>query len=86
MTMSIDTERRRLPAQIVSDPSICGGAPTVRGTRIPAAMIMLYLQAGRSREEIFTDYPRLPLDGIEAVSAWAEATFGTDWRKEKVAA
>ncbi len=31
-------------------------------------------------EEIFRDYPSLPVDGIDAVVRWAEATYGPDWK------
>ncbi len=61
-----------IPARIVSDPSIMSGAPVVRGTRLPAETIMAYLRAGHTRAEIFEDYPSLPVDGIEAVIAWAD--------------
>jgi uncharacterized protein (DUF433 family) len=57
-------------AEIISDPSVMGGEPVVRGTRIPAATIAAYLAAGRSDREIFEDYPSLPVDGIEAVRRW----------------
>ncbi len=79
-------EHQKAPTVIVRDPGVCGGEPTIRGTRIPVEMILVYLRAGSSREEIFADYPRLPLDGIEAVIAWAEQTIGPDWRLQHVAA
>jgi uncharacterized protein (DUF433 family) len=55
-----------------------GGQPVVRGTRVPAATIVAYLRAGHSDQEIFQDYPSLPLDGIEAVIAWARDEMGVD--------
>jgi uncharacterized protein (DUF433 family) len=66
-------------AQVVSDPSVMSGKPVVRGTRIPADTVLAYLRAGHSPLEIFEDYPTLPVDGIVAVIAWAEATYGPDW-------
>jgi uncharacterized protein (DUF433 family) len=68
-----------VPAEIVSDSSVMSGAPVVRGTRVRAATILTYLRAGHSKREIFEDYPSLPIDGIDAVIAWAEATYGADW-------
>jgi uncharacterized protein (DUF433 family) len=44
-------------------------------------MILVYLRAGHSREELFSDYPRPPLDGIEAAVGWAEANLGPHWRE-----
>jgi uncharacterized protein (DUF433 family) len=48
-----------------------GGWPCVSGTRIPAETILLYIKDGASVREIVSDYPTLPLGGIEAVRAWA---------------
>ena len=60
-------------AEVISDPSIMSGEPIVRGTRIPAATILAYLRAGHTDQEVFEDYPSLPVDGIEAVRRWHEA-------------
>jgi uncharacterized protein (DUF433 family) len=70
-----------IPAEIVSDPSVMGGVPVVRGTRVQAETILAYLRAGHGSREIFEDYPSLPVDGIDAVRVWAEATYGPDWLK-----
>lgn len=70
----------RIPAQVVSDGSVMGGMPVVRGTRVPAETIVAYLRAGHTAQEIFEDYPSLPVDGIDAVIEWANARLGPDWR------
>jgi uncharacterized protein (DUF433 family) len=67
-------------SEVVSDPTVMSGDPVVRGTRIRAETILSCLRAGDPPLEIFTDYPSLPVDGIEAVIRWAEATYGADWR------
>lgn len=69
-----------IPAEVVSDLSVMSGEPVVRGTRVPAETIVAYLRAGRSKVEIFEDYPTLPIDGVEAVVQWAEKTLGPHWR------
>jgi uncharacterized protein (DUF433 family) len=84
--MILHSKRRSLPAEIVCNPAIMGGVPTIRGTRIPVEMILVHLRGGCSRFEIFRNYPSLPLDGIEAVTAWAEANLGPNWRDQPVAA
>ncbi len=84
--MILHSKRRSLPAEIVCNPEIMGGEPTVRGTRIPAEMILIHVRAGYSREDIFNAYPGLPLDGIEACVAWAEKERGVHWRDHPVAA
>ena len=70
----------RVPAEIICDPSVMSGDPVVRGTRVPAETIVAYLRAGHTAQEIFEDYPTLPIDGIDAVIRWAEETYGPEWR------
>jgi uncharacterized protein (DUF433 family) len=74
-------ERPLIPAEIVNDSSVMDGAPVVRGTRILTASILAYLRSGHTHREIFEDYPTLPVDGIDAVIRWAEATYGAEWRR-----
>jgi uncharacterized protein (DUF433 family) len=69
-----------IPAQIVSDPTVMSGEPVVRGTRIPAETIVAELRGGADSFDIFASYPSLPVDGIDAVIAWAEAKYGPDWK------
>ena len=71
-------------AEVVSDPSVMSGDPVVRGTRVPAETIVAYLRAGHSPQDIFNDYPSLPIDGIDAVIRWAEATYGAGWRSAEL--
>jgi uncharacterized protein (DUF433 family) len=66
--------------EVVSDPTVMSGEPVVRGTRILADTILSYLRADCPAEEIFRDYPSLPVDGIEAVERWAEMTYGPEWK------
>jgi uncharacterized protein (DUF433 family) len=71
-------------AEVVRDPTVMSGDPVVRGTRVPAETILAYLRAGYAAQEIFTDYPSLPIDGIDAVVRWAETTYGADWRSAEL--
>jgi uncharacterized protein (DUF433 family) len=66
--------------EVVNDPTVMSGEPVVRGTRILARTILNYLRSGYRAEEIFKDYPSLPVDGIDAVERWANATYGPDWK------
>jgi uncharacterized protein (DUF433 family) len=86
LPMLVHSKRRSLPAEIVCNPEIMGGVPTIRGTRIPVEMILVHLRGGYSRFEIFRNYPSLPLDGIEAVIAWAEVNLGPNWQEQKAEA
>jgi uncharacterized protein (DUF433 family) len=78
--MILHARKRSFPATIVCNFEIMGGVPTVRGTRIPVEMILVHLRAGYNRQEIFSDYPTLPLDGIEAATAWAAQNLRPHWR------
>ncbi|MCW5705426.1 MAG: DUF433 domain-containing protein [Bradyrhizobium sp.] len=73
-------------AEVISDPSVMSGDPVVRGTRILAETILSYIRAGCPAEEIFRDYPSLPVDGIDAVARWAEKTYGPDWKSAESSA
>jgi uncharacterized protein (DUF433 family) len=44
--MLAHVQRSRIPACVVSDPSVMGGMPVVRGTRVPGETIIAYLRAG----------------------------------------
>jgi uncharacterized protein (DUF433 family) len=72
--------------EVVSDPTVMSGDPVVRGTRILAETILSYLRADCPAEEIFRDYPSLPVDGIDAVARWAETTYGPEWRSAEAPA
>jgi uncharacterized protein (DUF433 family) len=66
--------------EVVTDPTVMSGEPVARGTRILARTILNYVRADYPAQEIFRDYPSLPVDGIEAVARWAEETYGPNWR------
>jgi len=59
--------------RIVSDPSVCGGKPCVRGTRIPVAVILDNLAEGLGYDELLANYPSLKRDDIRAAMAYAAA-------------
>lgn len=67
-------------AEIVRDPTVMSGDPVIRGTRVLAETVVAYIRAGYSSRQIFEDFPTLPVDGIGAVIAWADATLGPNWR------
>jgi len=66
------TRRKKLPAEIVSDPEILGGMPVIRGTRVPADTIAMMVAQGISNFEILRHYPSIDLDGIRAAVEWAK--------------
>jgi uncharacterized protein (DUF433 family) len=56
---------------IVSDPNLCHGQACIKGTRIPAAIILDNLAAGMSETELLQSYPTLTPEAIRAVLAYA---------------
>jgi uncharacterized protein (DUF433 family) len=53
--------------RIEINPDVMGGKPVVRGTRVPAELILRKLGAGMPPESILADHPRLTYDDIGAV-------------------
>jgi uncharacterized protein (DUF433 family) len=58
---------------VVSDPEILGGAPVVRGTRVPVYHVAASLGAGASIERILAAYPSLKREQVELAALYAEA-------------
>lgn len=65
--------RQELLARVQVDPNICFGRPCIRGTRIWVSLILDWLAAGQSHEQILADYPTLKKEDIYAAIA-----FGAD--------
>jgi uncharacterized protein (DUF433 family) len=59
--------------RITVDPGVCHGSACIKGTRIPASVILDNLAAGVSREDILKNYPSLREEDIQAVIAYAES-------------
>lgn len=60
--------------RITIDPAQMGGAPCIRGLRIPVATVVGLVAEGRSPAQILSDYPDLEPDDIQqALSYAAEA-------------
>ncbi len=57
--------------RISVDPEICHGKPCIKGTRIMVSVILDYLSAGESEEEILKQYPTLKYEDIRAAVAYA---------------
>lgn len=58
-------------SRIESDPRILRGKPCIRGTRIPVALILGYLAAGQSSEQIIAEFPDLTADDIASTLDYA---------------
>lgn len=58
-------------AHIVSDPSILGGKPCIKGTRISVELILELFASGATHEEILRAYPQLSAEGITEALRYA---------------
>ena len=63
---------------IVRDPSVCGGEPVIKGTRVTVRTILSSLAEGARIEEILKDFPTLSADDVRAVIAFAAASAEED--------
>jgi uncharacterized protein (DUF433 family) len=58
---------------VLSDPDVLGGAPIVRGTRVPVHDVAASVAAGLPMDRILAAYPSLDTDKIELATIYAEA-------------
>jgi uncharacterized protein (DUF433 family) len=63
--------------RITQDPTVMGGRPCVRGMRVTVGMIVGQIGAGRSIEEVLTDYPYLEREDVLQALRYAA------WRAEE---
>ena len=56
---------------IVSTPDVLRGKPRIKGTRIPVSLILGYMAAGNTREEIIKEFPDLTKEQITACLDYA---------------
>jgi len=60
---------------IVVDPKICGGKPTIKGTRIMVKNILGMMAGGYTTEKILAAYPELTQEMIQAALEYAAAVI-----------
>ncbi len=56
---------------IVSTPDILRGKPRIKGTRIPVSLLLGYLAAGYTTDEIIVEFPDLKALQIQACLDYA---------------
>lgn len=56
---------------IVSEPEILRGKPRLKGTRIPVSLVLGYLAAGKTGEDIIAEFPDLTREQIAACLDYA---------------
>lgn len=65
--------------RIEQKPSVKFGKPVIVGTRIPVELILRYLAAADTAEEIIADYPALTLEDIRAAQAYAADVLANEY-------
>lgn len=55
----------------MSEPAILQGKPRLKGTRIPVSLVLGYLAAGSTPEQIVAEFPDLTRDQIAACLDYA---------------
>lgn len=63
--------------RITQDPKVMGGKACIRGMRVTVGMVVGQIGAGRSIDEILTDYPYLEREDIMQALRYAA------WRAEE---
>jgi uncharacterized protein (DUF433 family) len=56
----------RESSRVVSDPKICSGTPTIKGTRIMVGNILGMFHGGANTNKILEEYPWLSIEDVEA--------------------
>lgn len=60
-------------SRIIRDPEICGGQPTIKGTRVLVLDILELIKAGQPFDEILEDFPTITRKDIQEIISYAEA-------------
>jgi len=60
---------------IVVVDDICGGRPTIDGTRITVKTILEYILAGDTEDDVLEGYPRLKKEDISTIKEFASLQF-----------
>lgn len=72
--MTLDYQR-----YIARDPTICGGEPVVKGTRVTVRTVLASLAEGMSTSEIVQEFPTLDEKAVRAVIAFAAVSAEEDF-------
>jgi len=64
--------------RISIDPKVCFGKPCIRGTRLWVSLLLDFLAAGTTIEEILTEYPQLEREDVLAAIA-----YGAEMSRER---
>lgn len=66
---------------LVSDPEVCHGQLTFKGTRILVETVLSYLAAGRTVEWVLAEWPRLSREAVQEALQLATAALLERYRR-----
>ena len=64
-----------LNCHIIADPSVMGGKPVIRGTRISVESILEKVAAGESVDQIVSEHPYITAEHVRAALEYAASVF-----------
>jgi uncharacterized protein (DUF433 family) len=64
--------------RIASDPKVMLGKPVIKGTRITVETLLDKLAAGETENQLLESFPRLQVEDIRAVYAFAAQALRAD--------
>lgn len=62
-------------SRIVRDPEICGGQPTINGTRVLVLDILDWIEESYSFEEIIDNFPSITKEDIQDIIRYAKGVI-----------
>ena len=63
--------RRTWEDRIETDPLVLRGKPCIKGTRIPVALVLGYLAAGKTAQQVVDQFPDLAVADVAAALEYA---------------
>ena len=57
--------KREIGQHLISDPEVCHGQLTFKGTRLLVRPVLAYIAAGKSMNWVLSEWPRLRQEAVE---------------------
>jgi uncharacterized protein (DUF433 family) len=58
-------KKREVGQYLISDPEVCHGQLTFKGTRILVRSVLAYIASGKSVDWVLSEWPRLEREAVE---------------------
>jgi uncharacterized protein (DUF433 family) len=67
-------EKMSKSSRIIRNPEICGGQPTIRGTRVLVLDILVWIKEGETVQSILENFPSITKKDIQEIIQYAQDT------------